>query len=129
MIEGVKYMAKYNEHKCFTCGRIFDYCGRCVITPVIYKAEGFCSEKCSHVFNILTKHGSNLITADEASKALSECNIDEMTLVENLIAHIDRINSEASVKVEETVVTTDTAEIAEDETTVKQTNKDNKKKR
>ena len=120
-------MAKYNEHKCFTCGRIFDYCGRCVITPVIYKAEGFCSEKCSHVFNILTKHGSNLITADEASKALSECNIDEMTLVENLIAHIDRINSEASVKVEETSKVKDSDTKTESVTTAKQSNKNNKK--
>lgn len=121
-------MANYHEHKCFTCGRIFDYCRRCVITPVIYKAEGFCSEKCSHIFNILSKHGCNLITANEAAEALSEYKIDEIALNENIIAHIDQIKSEVSVKVETTVVTEESTVTTEEESTVKQTDKNNKKK-
>ena len=91
-------MANYNEHQCFTCGRIFEYCRRCVITPVIYKAEGFCSEECSNVFNTLSKHGCNLITADEALAELSAYNIDEIKLTEDVAAHIERIKSEATVK-------------------------------
>ena len=73
-------MAKYNEHKCLACGQIFDYCGHCAVTPVVYKAEGFCSEKCSEIYAILSKHGCNLITAEEAFLELAECNIDEISL-------------------------------------------------
>ena len=115
-------MANYNEHKCFACGQIFDYCRRCAITPIVYKAEGFCSEKCSDIFNILSKHGCNLITADEALKELSAYNLNEITLTEGILAHIEKIKSEASVKAapkEEVVV---------EDTTVKSTNKNSKKK-
>lgn len=93
-------MANYNEHKCFTCGKIFEYCRRCAITPVIYKEEGFCSEECSHIFNTLSKHGCNLITTDEALAELSLHNIDEIKLNEDIAAHIERIKSEVAVKVE-----------------------------
>ena len=70
-------MANYHEYKCFACGQIFEYCRRCVITPVIYKEEGFCSKKCSDIFATLSKHGCNLITADEALEELLTQNIDE----------------------------------------------------
>lgn len=87
-------MANYHEHECFTCGRIFDYCRRCVITPVVYKAEGFCSETCSHVFNTLSKHDCKLITADEAFVELAKYNLDKMILKDNIIKHIELIESE-----------------------------------
>lgn len=114
-------MANYNEHKCFTCGQIFEYCRRCAITPVVHKAEGFCSEECSHIFNILSKHGCNLISADEALKELAAYNIDEITLTEDILAHIERIKSEATPApiVKEKVT---------DEKPIVKTNKNNKKK-
>ena len=117
-------MANYNEHKCLACGQIFDYCRRCAITPVIYKAEGFCSEKCSHIFNILSKHGCNLATADETLAELAVYNLDKITLTEDILAHIENIKSETSVQttpiIEEEVVVEDIV--------VKTTNKNNKKK-
>jgi hypothetical protein len=113
-------MANYNEHKCFACGQIFDYCRRCAITPVVYKAEGFCSEQCSDIFNILSKHGCNLISADEALKELEAYNIDEITLTEDILAHIERIKSEVPAPiVKEKVV---------DEKLIIKSNKNNKKK-
>jgi hypothetical protein len=114
-------MANYNGHKCFTCGQIFDYCRRCAITPVVYKAEGFCSEKCSHIFNTLSKHGCNLITADEALAELKAYNIDDIKLTEDVAAHIARIKSDVSV--EEIPV-----EEVRTEKTVYQSNKNKKKK-
>ena len=116
-------MANYNEHKCLTCGQSFDYCRHCAITPVIHKAEGFCSEKCSDIFNILSKHGCNLITADEALKELAAYNIDEATLDEGVRAHIEKIKSESSVVEEPVVVIEKTVS-----TEVKSTNKNSKKK-
>ena len=94
-------MANYNEHKCLTCGQIFDYCRRCAVTPVVYKAEGFCSEECSRIFNILSRHGCNLATAEETLAALG--NIDDAVLTPSIKAHIDAIKAEtkkASAKVE-----------------------------
>ena len=121
-------MANYNEHKCLACGQIFDYCRRCVVTPVVYKAEGFCSEKCSEIFAILSKHGCNLITAEEALKELSAYNLDEITLTEDILAHIEKIKSEAGVKVvvvEEPIVVEESTPI-EEPTVIY--NKKNKKK-
>ena len=127
-------MANYNEHKCFTCGQIFDYCRRCAITPIVYKAEGFCSEKCSHIFNILSKHSCNLIAADEALKELSVYNLDEITLSEDILTHIEKIKAEVGVKAEEVTMIEESVVVAEEvisateNTTVKTTNKNKKKK-
>lgn len=85
-------MANYNEHICFTCGQIYDYCRHCAVTPVVYKAEGFCSEDCSHVFNTLSKHGCNLATAEETLAALG--NIEGKTFTSSIQAHIDTIKAE-----------------------------------
>lgn len=119
-------MANYNEHKCLACGEIYDYCGHCAVTPIVHKAEGFCSEKCSDIFNILSKHSCNLITADEALVALSTYRLDEIKLNKDIIAHIEKIKTEAGVKVEPEVVAEEVTPIVE-ETTV-QYNKKNKKK-
>lgn len=99
-------MARYNEHKCLTCGKTFDYCRRCVITPVVYKAEGFCSEECSNVFNILSKYSCNLITTDEAFAELNTYNIDEIKPVEDIVNHIERIKSKAKADEEKPAVMT-----------------------
>ena len=93
-------MANYNEHQCFTCGQIFEYCRRCAITPVIYKEEGFCSEKCSHIFNVLSKHSCNLITADEALVELATYNLDQIKLSDSIIDHIECMKLETTVEME-----------------------------
>lgn len=79
-------MANYNEHKCLACGQIYEYCRRCNITPVIYKAEGFCSEECAHVFNTLSKHSCNLATTEETLAALK--NIDGKKFISSIQEHI-----------------------------------------
>ena len=106
-------MARYNEHKCLTCGQVFDYCRHCATTPVIYKAEGFCSEKCSHIFSILSKHGCHLATTEETLEALKDCDLTKVT--ESIQAHIDslqpkkvevkaEVETEAKAKTSEKVV-------------------------
>lgn len=103
-------MANYNEHKCFTCGQIFEYCRRCAITPVVYKAEGFCSEECSHIFAILSKHGCHLATAEETLAALKD--YDTTNVTESIKAHIDslqpkKVETKAEAKVEEKAETSE----------------------
>lgn len=91
-------MANYHEYKCLTCGQIFEYCRRCVITPVIYKVEGFCSENCSDIFNILSKHGCGLATAEETLEALLP--YDTNNLMEGITKHIESLNEEIKREVE-----------------------------
>ena len=91
-------MANYHDHKCLTCGKTFEYCRRCVITPVIYKAEGFCSEECSHIFAILSKHGCHLATAEETIKALQD--YDTTNVNESITKHIEALIEETKREVE-----------------------------
>lgn len=108
-------MANYNEHKCLACGKIFDYCRRCTITPIIYKAEGFCSEKCHHIFNILSKHGCNLITADEALTELEQYDINEIKLNQDIIDHIRCLKSEPIIEIKAEISIDETVEQSDEE--------------
>jgi hypothetical protein len=67
---------------------------------VKHNEEGFCSEDCSNIFNILSKHGCNLTTADETLAELSAYNLNEMKLTEGIAAHIERLKSEVDIKAE-----------------------------
>ena len=97
-------MANYNEHTCLTCGTIYEYCLHCAVTPVVHKAEGFCSEECAHIFNTLSKHGCNLATAEETLAELG--NIEGKILNPSIQAHIDSLKAEVEpAPVEETSVT------------------------
>lgn len=80
---------RYNEHTCLVCGKTFEYCRKCAIEPVKYLAEGFCSETCSDIFNILSKHGCNIATAEETLAALA--NYDVTNVTESIKAHIDSL--------------------------------------
>ena len=85
-------MARGDTYSCRVCGKIYDYCEKCAITPEPYKGSGFCSEECSHIFNTLSKHGCNLATAEETLAALG--NIEGKTLAPSIQAHIDAIKAE-----------------------------------
>lgn len=123
-------MARTNTYKCAVCNKVYEFCLRCQFTRPDYDAEKFCCPEHANIYATLSKHGCNLITADEALKELAAYNLDEITLTEDIIAHIEKIKSEASVKAEETVtvVAEETAPIIEEKPTVKSNNKKNKKK-
>lgn len=119
-------MAYNNMCTCDVCGKKYEYCEHCVVVKPAYNADRFCSQAHQNIFAILSKHGCNLITADEALAALSAYNLDEITLSDNILAHIEKIKSEASVKVEETVAVVEESTPIEEPTV--QYNKKNKKK-
>ena len=117
-------MARTSTYTCKTCGTTYEFCMKCQVARPDYDAESFCSKAHDAIYAILSKHGCNLITADEALKELAAYNLDEITLTEDILAHIESIQSKASVKtipiIEEDIVVKDTA--------VKITNKNSKKK-
>lgn len=96
-------MAHGDIKVCDVCGAKYEYCEHCVVVKPTYNADRFCSQVHQDIFAILSKHGCNLITADEALTALSAYNLDEITLTEGILSHIEKIKSEAGIKVEETV--------------------------
>lgn len=115
-------MARTNRYICKTCGTAFERCVKCMIAKPDFDAENFCDKDHAGIYAILSKHGCNLITADEALTELKAYNIDEIKLAEDVVAHIERIKSEATVE---------DADPAKEEALVKtvpQSNKKNKKK-
>jgi hypothetical protein len=102
---------RYNKHNCLVCGKEFEYCRSCVIEPIKHLAEGHCSETCAEIFNILSKHGCHLATAEETLAALK--GYDTTNVTESIKAHIDSLQPkkveekiEAEVKTEAKAVET-----------------------
>ena len=122
-------MARTDTYTCAVCGKIYEFCLRCQVATPDYDAEKFCNKEHAEIYGILSKHGCNLISADEALKALSAYKLDEITLAEDILAHVEKIKAEAGVKVEPKVVVEEVAPIIEETNTVKQLNNKNKKKK
>jgi hypothetical protein len=121
-------MARTNTYKCATCGTTYEFCLKCQVSRPDYDAEKFCKKEHADIYAILSKHGCNLITADEALKELAAYNIDEITLTEDILAHVKKIKSEATkeeVKSEPTPIIEEKPIV---KSTVPQSNKKTKKK-
>ena len=39
------------KHTCKQCHRIYEYCRGCLLSPISYKENGFCSKACQEAFN------------------------------------------------------------------------------
>lgn len=118
-------MARTNRYTCKTCGTAFERCIKCMIGKPDFDAENFCDKDHEAIYSILSKHGCNLITADEAIAELKAHNIDEIQLAEDVAVHIARIKSEATIKEDAPVAK---AEAATPVQAVQQSNKKHKKK-
>ena len=116
-------MARTNTYTCATCGTTYEFCLKCQVTRPDYDAGKFCCKEHADIYAILSKHGCNLITADEALKELSAFNLDKITLTDDIIGHIAKIKYEASEKPKTKVEETPKVELTE-----KKSNKNNKKK-
>jgi hypothetical protein len=135
LIKEAKPMARTNTYKCAVCGTTYEFCLKCQVSRPDYDAEKFCSHNHADIFAILSKHGCNLITAEEALKELSAYNLDEITLTESIQAHINKIKAEATVNTEEPTVTVESETITPvvkeviEELPIVKSNKNNKKKK
>lgn len=94
-------MARTNICVCKTCGKVYEFCLKCQVSKPNFDAENFCSHEHADIFAILSKHGCKLITADETLKELSTYNLEETTLTESILAHVEEIKAEATVKTKE----------------------------
>lgn len=98
-------MARTNTYTCKTCAKTYEFCVKCQVARPDYDAENFCCKDHANIYAILSKNGCNLITAEETLKELSAYNLDEITLTESVLAHIEKLKAEVPVKVEEPVET------------------------
>ena len=121
-------MARTNTYTCAVCGKTYEFCLKCQVARPDYDAEKFCSHNHADIYGILSKHGCNLISADEALKELSAYNLDEITLAEDILTHVEKIKSEAGVKIEVTPIIEEEIIPVEEQPIIKKTNKNNKKK-
>lgn len=123
-------MARTNTYTCATCGTTYEFCLKCQVSRPDYDAEKFHSRKCANIYGILSKHGCNLITAEEALKELSAYNIDEITLTEDVLAHINKIKEAVGVQVKASTPIVEEKVVVEEPTikTIQQSNKNKKKK-
>ena len=101
-------MARGNTYKCLTCGEEYKFCVKCQLTEPTYDATNFCSKSHAKIFEILSKHGCGLATAEETLEALKP--YDTTGLTEEIQAHINSLLPNKRAKVKEEVEETPTQE-------------------
>ena len=88
---------------CLTCGKSYEYCPSCAVVKPKFSIESFCCKKHQEIYEILSKHGCHLATAEETLAALKD--YDTTGLTEDIQAHIDSLQpNKVEVKVDETKV-------------------------
>ena len=91
-------MAKGNTYRCLACGAEYKYCPKCSFTKPTYDMEVFCSKKHAKIFEILSKHGCGLATAEDTLDALKPYDISGLS--ESIQAHMNTLQEEAQKEVE-----------------------------
>lgn len=94
-------MARGNTYTCRSCGVQYDYCPSCVISPVDYMEDNYCSAECKEIFDILSANGCKLATAKETAAKLKNVNIKK-TLRPEIQEHIANVMAEAKENAAET---------------------------
>ena len=93
-------MARGNIYTCVVCGTKHQFCPKCQIIQPRYDYERYCCQAHADIFNILSKHGCHLATAEETLEALIP--YDLAGLNEGIEAHIELLYNEADKKEVET---------------------------
>lgn len=96
-------MTRGNKYTCVVCGAEHTFCPKCQITQPDYDYERYCCKNHADIFEILSKHGCHLATAEETLEALKSYDLTGLT--ESIQAHIKSlqpIKTEAKKEVETT---------------------------
>jgi hypothetical protein len=91
-------MARGHVYTCATCGTSYEFCPKCAIVKPSYDAERYCSKEHAHIFEILSKHGCGLATAEETLTELASYNTTGLT--EGIAKHITSLNRDIKREVE-----------------------------
>lgn len=96
-------MARGNQYTCATCGKEYEYCPKCAVTKPSYDPERFCSREHAEIFEILSKHGCHLTTAEDTLRALNKYNLELEKLSSSIRKHIEAVKAEAKPAITEEV--------------------------
>lgn len=99
-------MARGNKYTCVVCGTEHTFCPKCQTIQPNYDYERYCCKSHADIFNILSKHGCGLVSAEETLESLKP--YDLTGLNESIQAHINSLkpaNTEAEKEVETTYKT------------------------
>ena len=96
-------MSRSYIYHCLTCGKSYEYCPSCAVVKPKFSIESFCCKKHQEIYEILSKHGCHLATAEETLAALKD--YDTTGVTEDIQAHIDSLQpNKVEVKADETKV-------------------------
>ena len=98
-------MSRSYIYHCLTCGKSYEYCPSCAVVKPKFSIESFCCKKHQEIYEILSKHGCHLATAEETLESLKSYDLTGLT--ESIQAHIDSLQpkkAEVEVKADETKV-------------------------
>lgn len=98
-------MSRGYIYYCLTCGKSYEYCPSCAVVKPKFSIESFCCKKHQEIYEILSKHGCHLATAEETLESLKSYDLTGLT--ESIQAHIDSLQpkkAEVEVKADETKV-------------------------
>lgn len=82
-----------NKYVCRVCGKKYEYCPSCQLTPDPILENGFCCKDHYGIFTTLSKHGAGLMNAKETVDELGKF-ILPVELAPSIKSHIDAINEE-----------------------------------
>ena len=103
------------QRECYLCGSQYNYCPTCSQdrTKPAWMAE-FHSENCKDIFDICTRFNMQLLTKEEAVKALEKCDLSNKLnfrpSVQNTLSNLLKVEE---VIAEDSIVVTLDAEIKE----------------
>ena len=86
-------MARGNKYICVACGAEHTFCPKCQIVQPDYDYERYCCKSHADIFNILSKHGCGLATAEETIDALADYDLTGFT--ESIEKHIESLTETA----------------------------------
>ena len=86
-------MARGNKYICVVCGTEHTFCPKCQIVQPDYDYERYCCKSHADIFNILSKHGCGLATAEETIDALADYDLTGFT--ESIEKHIESLTETA----------------------------------
>lgn len=99
-------MVRGNRYTCVCCGLSYKYCPECTVHSLRTYGSQFCCKKHAEIFDILSKHGCNLATAEETLEALKD--YDLTGLIGSVADHINslkpkkkRVKAVKEVQIEE----------------------------
>ena len=61
-----------NTHVCKQCKKTYSYCRACLISPILYKELGFCSDRCRDEF---TNKQKEVIPAEDVEVIITDRDI------------------------------------------------------